>query len=167
MGIGPIIVLGITLLFGIIMYFIVVRSNKKNNLLMDSLKEVDIPEKQRKEEELKSSISIEELEKKSTEQKKIKDLNDKTWEQSRIGLFIFILPHLIFEQVIFELYQSSIGSNMIPVIVNFYITRYIIKGKIYDENKKVNSPILYGLGISSIVFSIRLLLGFLFSLYVS
>ena len=43
MGIGPIIVLGIILLFGVFMYFIVVRSNKKNKLLMDSLKEVDIP----------------------------------------------------------------------------------------------------------------------------
>ena len=77
MGIGPIIVIGITLLSGVIMYFIVVRSNKKNNLLMDSLKEVDILEKQRKEEELKSSISIEELEKKSTEQKKIKELKER------------------------------------------------------------------------------------------
>ena len=74
MGIGPIIVIGITLLSGVIMYFIVVRSNKKNNLLMDSLKEVDIPEKQIKEDEIKSNLSIEELEKKSTEKKKIKEL---------------------------------------------------------------------------------------------
>ena len=66
MGIGPIIVLGITLLFGIIMYFIVVRSNKKNNLLMDSLKGVDIPEKQKKEVI------------KSTEEKKWKKIN--SWE---------------------------------------------------------------------------------------
>tara|TARA_B110000503_G_C6957434_1_gene333578 strand:- start:467 stop:691 length:225 start_codon:yes stop_codon:yes gene_type:complete len=74
MGIGPIIVLGIILLFGVFMYFIVVRSNKKNKLLMDSLKEVDIPEKQIKEDEIKSNLSIEELEKKSTEKKKIKEL---------------------------------------------------------------------------------------------
>jgi preprotein translocase subunit YajC len=58
MGIGPIIVLGIILLFGVFMYFIVVRSNKKNKLLMDSLKEVDIPEKQIKEDEIKSNLSI-------------------------------------------------------------------------------------------------------------
>ena len=165
MGIGPIIVLGITLLFGVFMYFIVVRSNKKNNLLMDSLKESDTLEKQRKEEELKSNLSIEELEKKSTEQKKIKEINDKTWKQIRIGLFIFILPHWIFEQVIFELGLSfERFVNMAPVIANFYIARWIIKGKIYDENKKVNSPILYGIGISFIVFSIRLLLGVLFFL---
>jgi len=165
MEIGPIIVLGITLLFGVFMYFIVVRSNKKNKLLMDSLKEVDIPEKQIKEDEIKSNLSIEELEKKSTEDKKVKD---KTWEQSRIGLFIFILPHFVFEQVLFELY-GSFGSNviMVPVIVNFYITRYFIKGQIFDENKTINNPILHGLGISIIVFSIRLLLGVLLSLSVS
>ena len=69
MGIGPVIVLGITLLFGVFMYFIVVRSNKKNKLHMDSLKKIDIPEKQIKEDEIKSNLSIEELEKKSTEKK--------------------------------------------------------------------------------------------------
>tara|TARA_B110000879_G_C11028722_1_gene453965 strand:- start:278 stop:778 length:501 start_codon:yes stop_codon:yes gene_type:complete len=166
MGIGPIIVLGITLLFGVFMYFIVVRSNKKNKLLMDSLKEVDIPEKQIKEDEIKSNLSIEELEKKSTEKKKIKELEDKTWKQTRIGLFIFILPHVIFEQVLFELY-GSFGSNvvMVPVVVNFYITRYFIKGLIFERSETKN--ILYGLGISIIVFSIRLLLGVLFSLSVS
>ena len=156
MGIGPIIVLGITLLFGVFMYFIVVRSNKKNKLLMDSLKE----------DEIKSNLSIEELEKKSTEKKKIKELEDKTWKQTRIGLFIFILPHVIFEQVLFELY-GSFGSNviMVPVVVNFYITRYFIKGLIFERSETKN--ILYGLGISIIVFSIRLLLGVLFSLSVS
>tara|TARA_B110000037_G_scaffold5899_1_gene6333 strand:- start:206 stop:676 length:471 start_codon:yes stop_codon:yes gene_type:complete len=156
MGIGPIIVLGITLLFGVFMYFIVVRSNKKNKLLMDSLKE----------DEIKSNLSIEELEKKSTEKKKRKELEDKTWKQTRIGLFIFILPHVIFEQVLFELY-GSFGSNvvMVPVVVNFYITRYFIKGLIFERSETKN--ILYGLGISIIVFSIRLLLGVLFSLSVS
>ena len=156
MGIGPIIVLGIILLFGVFMYFIVVRSNKKNKLLMDSLKE----------DEIKSNLSIEELEKKSTEKKKIKELEDKTWKQTRIGLFIFILPHVIFEQVLFELY-GSFGSNvvMVPVVVNFYITRYFIKGLIFERSETKN--ILYGLGISIIVFSIRLLLGVLFSLSVS
>ena len=156
MGIGPIIVLGITLLFGVFMYFIVVRSNKKNKLLMDSLKE----------DEIKPNLSIEELEKKSTEKKKIKELEDKTWKQTRIGLFIFILPHVIFEQVLFELY-GSFGSNvvMVPVVVNFYITRFFVKGLIFERSETKN--ILYGLGISIIVFSIRLLLGVLFSLSVS
>jgi len=156
MGIGPIIVLGITLLFGVFMYFIVVRSNKKNKLLMDSLKE----------DEIKPNLSIEELEKKSTEKKKIKELEDKTWKQTRIGLFIFILPHVIFEQVLFELY-GSFGSNvvMVPVVVNFYITRFFVKGLIFERSETKN--ILYGLGISIIVFSIRLLLGVLFSLFVS
>jgi hypothetical protein len=54
---------------------------------------------------------------------------------------------------------------MVPVVVNFYITRYFIKGLIFERSETKN--ILYGLGISIIVFSIRLLLGVLFSLSVS
>ena len=50
---------------------------------------------------------------------------------------------------------------MAPVIANFFITRHIIKERIYEKNKKVNNPILYGLSVSSIVFIIRLLVGVL------
>ena len=164
MEMGQIIALGMILLLSVFLYFIVVRSNKKNKLIRDSLKEVEVREKQEKEDEVKSNLLIEESENKLKERKKIKELKDKIWKKSRIGLFIFIFPHIIFEIVVLN--PTGSGVNMLPVIANFYITRYIIKKQIFDKNKTINSPILYGLGISIIVFSIRLLLGVLFSLYV-
>lgn len=94
------------------------------------------------------------------------DLNtfkNKIWKKSRIGLFIFGFPHLIFEQIISELSESG-GNFTISVIVNFYISRYFIKKQVFEKNKKIKNPILYGIGISLIVFSFRLLIGLIIEL---
>tara|TARA_B100001093_G_scaffold156106_1_gene148725 strand:+ start:1525 stop:1836 length:312 start_codon:yes stop_codon:yes gene_type:complete len=89
--------------------------------------------------------------------------NDEVWKKSRIGLFIFAFPHLIFEQIMSELSETG-GNFSISVLINFYVSRYFIKKKIYKDNKIIDNPIFYGLGISLIVFCIRVLLGFLASI---
>lgn len=39
------------------------------------------------------------------------------------------------------------------------ISRYFIKRNIYKKNKQIKNPITYAIGISSIVFLIKLVLG--------
>ncbi len=156
---GPIIVLGLILLSGIFIYFLVIKSNNQNKLLNENYNEEKINQKHKKE--IKSNLEIEKSE------KEIKELEKKIWKQTRIGLFIFLLPHLIFERVLFELYDSSLGGTIVNgyVIGNYLISRWYLKGQIFDRGKTKN--ILYGLIVSLIVFSIRLILGFIFSLGVS
>ena len=90
---------------------------------------------------------------------------NKIWKKSRIGLFIFGFLHLLFEQIISEISESG-GNLAILVIVNFYISRYFIKKQIFVKNKSIKYPILYGIGISLIVFSFRLLMGVLIEFFI-
>ena len=89
---------------------------------------------------------------------------NKIWKKSRIGLFVFGFPHLIFEQIMSEISDGG-GNFTISVIVNFYVSRYFIKKQIFEKNKIINNPFMYGIGISLIVFCFRLLFGFLVGIF--
>ena len=182
MGIEQVIVIAIILIFGIFMYFLVTKSNKKNNVFLESKKEKEDAKKKEKQEELFKLKGEDEVkynllakeEEREVELKELKRLEDlillkgKIWKKARVGLYIFLLPHSIFEQIRIELQSPEIfvmylpaGAFAVPILFNFYVTRYIIKDKIFNKNKRIKNPVLYGLSISIIVFCIRLFLGFL------
>ena len=100
---------------------------------------------------------------KNSKEKELKhkeiDEKDKLWKKTRNGLFIFIFFHMIFEIIISETGTSGETSIGVPIVVNYMISRYFIKKDIYKKSKQISKPIIYGIKISLIVFSIRLALG--------
>ena len=148
---------------GYFIYKLTKKSRDKGKQLM-----VENYEKKRRMEEEMETLKNDnpsEFERIKNELKEKEDresLKDKLWKKSRIGLWILVLPHLIFEILVSELDNSKMGGNFqFSVIMNFFISRWYIKSQIYDKGKVVENPILYGIGIGLIVFCIRLLLGFL------
>ena len=149
---------------GYFIYKVTKKSKEKGKQLM-----VENYEKKRRMEEEMETLKNDnpsEFDRIKNELKEKEDresLKDKLWKKSRIGLWILVLPHVIFEQVMKDLSDEG-GNFQISVIINFYISRWYIKNQIFDKGKVVTNPILYGIGIGLIVFCIRLTLGFLFGI---
>ena len=151
-----IIVLLVTILLIIIIGFYINYINKKNK------ENLELLEKRRRNEELKR----EELKENNPEEYK-RLLNDdeerkkknKLWKDTRVGVFIFMGIHLFIE----ILFSEGIGTGQpnpgVTVGFNYVISRYFIKRSIFKKNKIIDKPILYGIGISLIVFCFRFLLG--------
>lgn len=151
-----IIVLIVIILLIILIGYYVNYINKKNK------KDLELLEKSRRNEELKR----EELKENNPKEYK-RLLNDneerkkknKLWKDTRVGVFIFMGIHLFIE----ILFSEGIGTGQpnpgVTVGFNYVISRYFIKRSIFKKNKIIDKPILYGIGISLIVFCFRFLLG--------
>ena len=102
----------------------------------------------------------EEFEKISERESENKRKN-KLWKDTRVGLFIFIGIHLIIEVILSEGVGTGQPNPGVSVGFNYVISRYFIRRNIFNKNKKIDNPLMYGIGISLIVFCVRLLLGVL------
>lgn len=102
------------------------------------------------------------LEKESENKRK-----NKLWKDTRVGLFIFVGIHLIIEVIFSEGVGTGQPNPGVSVGFNYVISRYFIRRNIFNKNKKIDNPLIYGIGISLIVFCVRLLFGVLLYLSVS
>ena len=122
-----------------------------------------------KREELKEN-NLEEYErilKKEENESKERREKNKLWKDTRVGLFIFMGIHLIIEVVLGGGVGTSQPNPGVSVVFNFVISRYFIKRSIFKKNKIIDKPIIYGIGISLIVFCFRFLLGVISYLFIS
>lgn len=92
--------------------------------------------------------------------KKLK--HENLWKKSRIGLFI-IIPII---GVIDIIDNDTSGSkmNLIPTIVNFFVTREVVK-RIIKTDRVIKFPVMLSIGVSLIVFIIQILVGILFQMF--
>jgi hypothetical protein len=93
--------------------------------------------------------------------KKLK--HENLWKKSRIGLFI-IIP-IIGVIDIFDNDTSGSNMNLIPTIVNFFVTREVVK-RIIKTDRVIKFPIMLSMGVSLIVFLIQILVGILFQMFI-
>lgn len=151
-----IIVLIVIILLIVIIGFYINYINKKNK------KDLEVLKNRRRNEELKreelKENNPEEYERLLNENEENKKKN-KLWKDTRVGVFIFMGVHLIIE----ILFSEGVGTGQpnpgVTVGVNYVISRYFIKRSIFKKNRIIDKPILYGIGISLIVFCFRFLLG--------
>lgn len=155
------ILISVLLLLGLggLIYFLM-RKQK------DSLKKTEMERNKKvsEREDLKISdpLEYEKLVKEDEERKRINKDRKQLWKRVRVGLIIFLIPHLIFEILLSD--SSGLTSNnmYVPLGINFGFSSFFIRNQIFKKHKNIDNPILYGLGISMIVFSIRVVLGFLY-----
>jgi hypothetical protein len=88
------------------------------------------------------------------ELKEIKKSDHETlWKAARRGVIIFCVIHFLFEILI-----GNSKSAALPVLFNFSISGWYIKGQI-AKGKEMKNLLLMGLSVSGVVFLIRLALG--------
>ena len=87
----------------------------------------------------------------------IEDENAKAlWEKARWGLYIIIPFILIFDIINNDM--TGAKQNFIPTIINFFLTRYLIK-LLSKKGVTINYPKLAAVGLSISIFLIQVLLG--------
>lgn len=92
-----------------------------------------------------------------------KELKHKNlWKKSRIGLFI-IIPIIGVYDIIDNDTNGS-NMNLIPTIVNFWVTREVVK-RIIKTDRVIKFPVMLSMGVSLIVFLIQILVGILFQMF--
>lgn len=93
------------------------------------------------------------------ELKEIKNPNHEImWKAARWGVIIFCVIHLLF-----EILTGNGKFAIFPIMFNFWISGWYIKGQI-AKGKEMKNPLLVGLSVSGVVFLIRLVLGTAFYL---
>lgn len=84
-----------------------------------------------------------------------KILNNKDkWKKVRTGVIIFCIIHFIF-----ELLTGNEKSAIVPVFINYMVSAWYIKDQI-SIGKESKNLFMMGLSVSSIVFLLRVVLGF-------
>ena len=94
---------------------------------------------------------------KKSQPQNIEDLNnEKIWKKARWGLYI-IIP---FIAVLDILNNDMVGGNknIIPTILNFFITKYLMK-KIIERRTNISYLKLTTAGVSILVFLIQVGVG--------
>lgn len=160
-----IIVLIVIIVLIIFLGLSIVYTNKKNKHRSKLFEESKLKERL-KREKLKEE-NPDEFER--TLKKELDSRNkNKLWKDTRVGLFIFIGIHLIIETILSESTGSSGQPNIGATVgFNYIISQYFIKKSIFKKNKIIDKPILYGIGVSLIVFCFRLLLGVIYYLFIN
>jgi hypothetical protein len=80
--------------------------------------------------------------------------NDKKlWKVARNGVIIFCVIHFLF-----EILTGNNKSLALPVLFNFWMSRWYIQSQI-SKGKEMKNLLLMGLYVSGVVFLIRLVLG--------
>jgi hypothetical protein len=88
----------------------------------------------------------------------LSEQEEAIWKKSRWGLF-FIIPFI----AIFDIINNNMtGSkqNLVPTILNFFITRFIVKS-IIKRGFNINYPKLAAIGISILIFILQVAIGLL------
>jgi hypothetical protein len=75
------------------------------------------------------------------------------WKDASKGLIVFCLVHFLFEIIL-----GNNKSALLPVLFNYWISSWYIKGQI-NKRGKIKNIFLFGFSVSVIVFLIRLILG--------
>lgn len=145
------------LLITVIVYLLYKREKRKKKKFQ---------ELERKLEELLSKDSQTEnkiLDENSEISEVSKELKHKNlWKKSRIGLFI-IIPIIGVYDIIDNDTNGS-NMNLIPTIVNFWVTREVVK-RIIKTDRVIKFPVMLSMGVSLIVFLIQILVGILFQMF--
>lgn len=155
-----IVIILLIIFIGLYIVYINKKSKERNKQFEERKSNEKIKRQKIKEENPEEFERI--LEKESESKRK-----SKLWKDTRVGLFIFMGIHLIIEVVFSEGVGTSQPNPGVSVGFNYVISRYFIKKNIFKKNKIIDNPLMYGIGISLIVFCVRLLLGVLFYLGVS
>lgn len=93
------------------------------------------------------------------EQREIKNPDHEAmWKTARWGVIIFCVIHFFF-----EILTGNSKTAALPVLFNFWVSAWYIKGQIAKGNEMKNL-LLKGLSVSGVVFLIRLALGTVFYL---
>ena len=82
-----------------------------------------------------------------------KPTNQNLWKAARWGIFTFCVIHFGYEML-----SDNAKSAGLMVIVNFWISRWYVKGQI-EKGKAFDNLFLMGLSVSGVVFLIRTALG--------
>ena len=97
------------------------------------------------------------LKNKKSQPKNIEEQNnEKLWKKARWGLYI-IIPFI----AVFDIINNDItggNQNLFPTILNFFITRYLIK-KIIQRGINISYLKLATVGVSIMIFIIQVGLG--------
>jgi hypothetical protein len=94
------------------------------------------------------------------ELEKIQNPNhDMMWKAARWGVIIFCIIHFLF-----EILTGNNKAAALPVIFNFWVSAWYIKGQI-AKGKEMNNLLLMGLSVSGAVFLTRLTIGTVLYLY--
>ena len=80
------------------------------------------------------------------------------WKKARWGLYIIIPFIFVFDVINNDMTGSK--PNIIPTIVNFFLTRYLIK-LMSKKEYTINYPKLAAVGLSISIFLIQVILGLL------
>lgn len=145
------------LLITVIVYLLYKREKRKKEKFQ---------ELERKLEELLSKDShtenkiLDENSEISKVSKKLK--HENLWKKSRIGLFI-IIPIIGIIDII-DNDTSGSNMNLIPTIVNYFVTREVVK-RIIKTDRVIKFPVMLSIGVSLIVFLIQILVGILFQMF--
>ena len=163
-----IIVLIVMIILIIVIGYYLNYINKKNKKKSEYIEQNRRDEKL-KREELKENNSeeYERILKKEENESEERRKKNKLWKDTRVGVYIFMGIHLIIEILFSEGIGTSQPNPGVSVVFNFVISRYFIKRSIFKKNKIIDKPIIYGIGISLIVFCFRFLLGVISYLFTS
>lgn len=143
---------------GVLIYFV----TKKQKLNLRNLqKERELQHLEKDELKISDPVKYEMLVKEEEERKNLKREREKLWKNVRIGLLIFLVPHFFFEIYISDISGVTTNNPYLPLGINYGISSLFIRYQIFKKRKSIREPIFYGLGVSMIVFCIRLVLGFL------
>ena len=97
------------------------------------------------------------LKNKKSQPKNIEDQNnEELWKKARWGLY-FIIPFI----AVFDIINNDTtggNQNLLPTILNFFITRYLIKN-IIQRGFNISFPKLATAGVSIMIFIIQVGLG--------
>lgn len=145
------------LIIGVVIYFIIrgqKRKNEKFRELERKVEQLHSENQEKNSEDLRDEPNVNILQ---------KELNqEELWKKSRVGLYI-VIPFI----AIFDIVQNdSTGSNqnLIPTIVNFFITREIVK-RVIKTDRDIKFPKLFSVAVSLGVFFIQVVIGFLLTDY--
>jgi hypothetical protein len=75
------------------------------------------------------------------------------WKDARKGIIVFCFAHFFFEIIL-----GNNKSALVPVLFNYWISSWYIKGQI-EKGEKIKNLFLFGISVSGMVFLIRLVLG--------
>ena len=121
-----------------------------------------------KEDLERAKKETEQLKKIEEEKKEQEKPLIKKWKRARLFLIIASIPLWIVEvlarQISLELGFKIYGNSAIFILINFFITGGIVRYKLLNSEKKINSTILYSFKIFFLVYFARIIFGLLIGL---
>lgn len=90
-----------------------------------------------------------------------KQETEELWKAARWGVIIFCVLHFLF-----EIAMDNSKAAAISVMFNFWFSKWYINGQI-EKGKLSKNMLLWGLSVAGVVFIIRLVLGIIFTYFMT